>query len=69
MPMSGRVDMLKLRYFWKLEHTTEKNVTYQVYRALRKNFLIGNQGYIHESLTYAASMKKWTYGMGNVQTK
>ena len=40
--------MLKLRYFWKIEHATERKVTHQVYKGLRKNFLKGNQGYIHE---------------------
>ena len=48
MPISGRLDMLKLIYFWKIDHASEENVTHQVYNGLRKNFLRGKEGYIHE---------------------
>ena len=48
MPMSGRIDMLKLRYFWKLQHAKENNAVHQVYLKLRRNFLKGKEGYMHE---------------------
>ena len=48
MPISGRIDILKLRYFWKLHHAEEQNVAHQIYLGLRENFLRGNEGYIHE---------------------
>ena len=48
MPITGRMDMLKLRYFWKIDHATVENMTHQVYLGLRKNFLKSNKGYIHE---------------------
>ena len=48
MPISGRIDMLKLRYFWRLQKMTNKNAAHQVYLGIRENFLRGNQGYIHE---------------------
>ena len=48
MPMTGRIDMLKLRYFWRLHHTGEDKVAKQVYLQLRKIFLQSNVGYVHE---------------------
>ena len=48
MPIAGRIDMLKLRYFWKIDHATGENLVHQVYLGLRKNFLKANKGYIHE---------------------
>ena len=48
MPISGRIDMLKLRYFWRLQKTKNKNAAHQVYLGIRQNFLKGNQGCIHE---------------------
>ena len=48
MAISARIDILKLRYFWKLMHGRKDKVTYKVYTEMRKNFLAGAQGYIHE---------------------
>ena len=46
--MSSRIDMLKLRYFWKLHHAQNDNIAHVVYKGLRKNFLCGSVGYVHE---------------------
>ena len=48
MPISGRIDMLKLRYHWKLQHAEERNAAQLIYRGMRDEFFIGNEGYIHE---------------------
>ena len=48
MPLSARIDMLKLRYFWKLHHMKTDNIAQKVYLGLRKNFLSGAVGYVHE---------------------
>ena len=48
MPIEGRLDMLKLRYFWKLHHAKERNEAHQIYKGLREEFLRGKEGYIHE---------------------
>ena len=48
MPMSARIDMLKLRYFWKLHHDQTDNVAHLVYKELRKKFLKGPVGFVHE---------------------
>ena len=48
MPMSARIDMLKLRYFWKLHHNQKDNIAHVVYKGLRKNFLRGSVGFVHE---------------------
>ena len=48
MPISARIDILKLRYFWKLMHSGEDNMAYIIYKETRKKFLEGAVGYIHE---------------------
>ena len=48
MPMSARIDILKLRYFWRLMHAGKSNVAHVVYKEIRKKFLKGSVGYIHE---------------------
>ena len=48
MPIEGRIDMLKLRYFWRLHHAGGKNMAHQIYLELRENFLKGKEGFIHE---------------------
>ena len=48
MPISGRIDMLKLRYFWRLQHTKEEKDAKKVYLELRERLLYSNVGYIHE---------------------
>ena len=56
MPMSARIDMLKLRYFWKLQHTQIKNIAHEVHRGLRKNFIRGSVGMYMKSSTFAVNM-------------
>ena len=48
MAISSRIDILKLRYFWKLMHLGNENIAHVVYKHLRKTFLNGEVGYIHE---------------------
>ena len=48
MPISGRIDILKLRYHWKLYHGEDSNAAHQIYKGMRANFLEGNVGYTHE---------------------
>ena len=48
MPMTGRIDMLKLRYFWRLHHSIEEKDAKKVYLQLRKRLLHSNVGYVHE---------------------
>ena len=62
MPMSARIDMLKLRYFWKLHHMQTDNIAHKVYLGLRKNFLSGAVGYVHEIFNICLNMVEWTSG-------
>ena len=48
MPLSARIDILKLRYFWKLMHAGDDNIAHIVYKDIRKHFLKGAVGYMHE---------------------
>ena len=47
MPIAARIDILKLRYFWKLMHLGKDNVAHLLYVEMRKKFLEGAVGYIH----------------------
>ena len=66
MPISARIDILKLRYYWKLMHLGDDNVTHTVYKETKKNFLEAAVGYIHEIFNICCRYS-WTYGMGSVQ--
>ena len=48
MPLSAHIDILKLRYFWKLSKRNKNNITFKIYNYKRQNFLESNVGYIHE---------------------
>ena len=48
MPISGRIDMLKLRYFWKLHNSMKDTPAKNIYEHNRQQFLQSNKGYVHE---------------------
>ena len=48
MPMAGRIDLLKLRYFWRLHHTGVEKDAKKMYLDSRRAFLQSNVGYVHE---------------------
>ena len=48
MPITARIDILRLRYFWKLMHLGKDNVAHLLYEEMRKKFLEGAVGYVHE---------------------
>ena len=49
-PISSRIDLLKLRYFWKLFHSDETNIAYRVFEIRKKRFLGTKYGFLHEIL-------------------
>ena len=57
MPIAARLDMLKLRYFWKVHHAEKNNITYQIYLEIRENFLRGNEGFVHEVFNLCCKYK------------
>ena len=48
MPIEGRLDILKLRYFWKIHHSSKDNLAHSIYKYKRQNFLQSNVGFVHE---------------------
>ena len=48
MPMEARLDILKLRYFWRIHHSNEENLAHSIYKYKRHNFLQSNIGFVHE---------------------
>ena len=69
MPMSARIDMLKLRYFWKLHHAKNDNIAHVVYKGLRKNFLRGSVGYVHEIFNICCKYDRMDIWHGMVSNK
>ena len=48
MAISARIDILKLRYFWRLMQAGDENIAHVVYKESRQKFLEGSESYIHE---------------------
>ena len=48
MPIEGRLDILKLRYFWKIHHSSKDNMAHCIYNYKRQKFLQSNVGFVHE---------------------
>ena len=44
----AHIDILKLRYFWKLTHSSSKSLALGIYKYKHMNFLESNEGYVHE---------------------
>ena len=49
--MAGRLDLLRLRYFWKLYHSDTNNICYRVFEYRKKRFLGSNHGFLHDVLS------------------
>ena len=47
-PLKNRLDMLKLRYFWKLIHLYDKSVAPRILKYRREHFFTTKNGFIHE---------------------
>ena len=47
-PLKSRLDMLKLRYFWKLTHLNDQSVARRILKYRREHFFITKNGFIHE---------------------
>ena len=48
-PLKGRLDMLKLRYFWKVAHTNDQSIAHRVFKHRKEQFLSTKYGFIHEA--------------------
>ena len=53
----AHIDILKLRYFWKLTHSGLMGYAQEIYRLRRKNFLESNIGYVHEIFNLCCEYK------------
>ena len=47
-PMACRIDLLQLRYFWKILHSDENSIAYTVLKLRKKQFLATKNGFLHE---------------------
>ena len=47
-PLKSRLDMLKLRYFWKLTHLNDMSITSRVIKHRRQYFLSATNGFMNE---------------------
>ena len=64
MPIIGRLEMLKLRYFWKLHHTNKDSLAHSIYAYKRKNFLESNVGFVHEVFNLCCKFGRMDIGQG-----
>ena len=48
MPIIARLDILKLRYFWKVHHGGTSKLEHKMNSFKRKHFLQSNVGFVHE---------------------
>ena len=48
MPIAGRIDMLKLRYYWRISHAGEENLAFCILNYKQKHIANSKIGYIHE---------------------
>ena len=50
-PLGSRLDLLKLRYFWKLTQCSERNLARDIVLYRKQNFFGSNRGFCHEVFT------------------
>lgn len=48
MPISARIEMLKLRYFWKITHADKDNMAHTILDYTHKNLKDTKTGFAHE---------------------
>ena len=48
MPITARIELLKLRYFWRICHSNENNLAFCILRFTRKNLNATKVGFAHE---------------------
>ena len=48
-PLKCRLDMLKLRYFWKVAHTNDQSIAHRVFKHRKEQFSTTKYGFIHEA--------------------
>ena len=48
MPIAARIEILKLRYFWKISHADDKNLAFSLYEFKRKELHKTKVGFTHE---------------------
>ena len=47
-PLKSRLDMLKLRYFWKLTHVNDQSIARRILKYRRENFFVTKNVFLHE---------------------
>ena len=61
-PLGSRLDLLKLRYYWKLTQCSERNLARDIVLYRKQNFLGSNRGFCHEVFTLCCkynAMRIW----------
>ena len=51
MPMTARVEILKLRYLWKISHADDKNLAFSLYNQKKNELHKTKIGFTHEVFT------------------
>ena len=66
--MVSRIDLLQLRYFWKLSRSDENNIAHTVFNLRKKRFLATKKGFLHEIFNLCCKYDIVNLWHGNLQT-
>ena len=69
MSVTAHIDILKLRYFWKLTHSVENNFALDIYKYRRSHFLESNIGYVHEIFNLCCEYNMMWIWHGTISSK
>ena len=69
LSVAAHIDILKLRYFWKLTHSVKNNFALDIYKYRRSQFFESNIGYTHEIFNLCCEYKIMWVWHGTIISK
>ena len=69
LSVAAHIDILKLRYFWKLTHSVRNNFALDIYKYRRSHFLESNIGYVHEIFNLCCEYDMMWVWHGTISSK
>ena len=65
----AHIDILKLRYFWKLTHSEKNSFALEIYKYRRASFLESDVGYVHEIFNLCCEYDMMWVWHGTISSK
>ena len=69
LSVAAHIDILKLRYFWKLTHSVKNNFALDICKYRRSHFLESNIGYVHEIFNLCCEYDMMWVWHGTISSK